>query len=76
MVPDLCESIDYAEVQGALFPRVAVCCNDIIVSNKWEILTRVVIACVYEDTHSLGESSDTRDVPVHGQNARPGMNIQ
>lgn len=24
-VPDLCESIDYAEVQGTLFPRVAVC---------------------------------------------------
>ena len=24
-VPDLCESIDYAEVQGVLFPRVAVC---------------------------------------------------
>ena len=23
-VPDLCESIDYAEVQGTLFPRVAV----------------------------------------------------
>lgn len=23
-VPDLCESIDYAEVQGVLFPRVAV----------------------------------------------------
>lgn len=24
VVPDLCESIDYAEVQGVLFPRVAV----------------------------------------------------
>jgi SCY1-like protein 2 len=23
-VPDLCETIDYAEVQGVLFPRVAV----------------------------------------------------
>lgn len=23
-VPDLCESIDYAEVQGVMFPRVAV----------------------------------------------------
>ena len=23
-MPDLCESIDYAEVQGVLFPRVAV----------------------------------------------------
>lgn len=23
-VPDLCESVDYAEVQGVLFPRVAV----------------------------------------------------
>lgn len=26
-VPDLCESIDYAEVQGVLFPRVAVSLN-------------------------------------------------
>lgn len=25
VVPELCESIDYAEVQGVLFPRVAVC---------------------------------------------------
>lgn len=25
IVPGLCESIDYAEVQGVLFPRVAVC---------------------------------------------------
>lgn len=24
VVPSLCESIDYAEVQGVLFPRVAV----------------------------------------------------
>lgn len=24
VVPELCESIDYAEVQGVLFPRVAV----------------------------------------------------
>lgn len=24
VVPDLCETIDYAEVQGTLFPRVAV----------------------------------------------------
>lgn len=24
VVPDLCETIDYAEVQGVLFPRVAV----------------------------------------------------
>lgn len=26
-VPDLCETIDYAEVQSVLFPRVAVCFN-------------------------------------------------
>ena len=25
VVPDLCETIDYAQVQGVLFPRVAVC---------------------------------------------------
>ena len=24
VIPDLCDSIDYAEVQGVLFPRVAV----------------------------------------------------
>ena len=24
VVPDLCETVDYAEVQGVLFPRVAV----------------------------------------------------
>lgn len=24
VIPDLCETIDYAEVQGVLFPRVAV----------------------------------------------------
>lgn len=27
-VPELCESIDYAEVQGVLFPRVAVCSSE------------------------------------------------
>jgi len=26
-VPDLCETIDYAEVSGVLFPRVAVRCE-------------------------------------------------
>lgn len=30
-VPDLCETIDYAEVQGVLFPRVAVRAINIII---------------------------------------------
>ncbi|KAG5645883.1 hypothetical protein DXG03_005030 [Asterophora parasitica] len=40
MVPDLCESIDYAEVQGVLFPRVA------LVFSKTRILTVKVATLV------------------------------
>jgi len=41
-VPDLCETIDYAEVQGVLFPRVAVRAI-ILSSSSFELNT----------THSL-----------------------
>jgi len=34
VVPGLCETIDYAEVQGVLFPRVAVCFPSIFSSPK------------------------------------------
>jgi hypothetical protein len=30
VVPDLCETIDYAEVSNVLFPRVAVSCEILI----------------------------------------------
>jgi SCY1-like protein 2 len=39
MVPGLCESIDYAEVQGVLFPRVAVCIIHYWISAMQEQLT-------------------------------------
>lgn len=34
VVPELCDTIDYAEVQGVLFPRVAVSVHITVVSSN------------------------------------------
>jgi SCY1-like protein 2 len=68
VVPGLCESIDYAEVQGVLFPRVAVglpICPTIISPT-------MMIARFYQNAHSVRESSHSRYILKHGQNARSG----
>ncbi|KAF9070376.1 kinase-like domain-containing protein [Rhodocollybia butyracea] len=56
MVPDLCESIDYAEVQGVLFPRVA------LVFTKTRILTVKVatLATFLAMVKTLDQSSLTQ----------------
>jgi hypothetical protein len=36
-VPDLCETIDYAEVQGVLFPRVEVLLPSFSFARRWFI---------------------------------------
>jgi hypothetical protein len=69
-VPDLCESIDYAEVQGVLFPRVAVRAN--ITSLIPPHLTQV-LACVYENASIDRQSGDPDNVPEHGEDLRPGV---
>ena len=65
VVPDLCETIDYAEVQGVLFPRVAV-------SPSWSTLflaetESVNIARLHEDTHLVRQGRNIGDLPSHGQ---------
>lgn len=44
-VPNLCETIDYAEVQGVLFPRVAVSIMFVVL----RLLFTVFAAGVYEN---------------------------
>lgn len=43
IVPDLCETIDYAEVQSVLFPRVAVCPS----SSSSQFLSCLKLRCLW-----------------------------
>ena len=51
-VPNLCETIDYAEVQGVLFPRVAVS----ILTVALEPLLNVFSDGVYENQDIVCQS--------------------
>ncbi|KAF9257777.1 kinase-like protein [Marasmius fiardii PR-910] len=54
MVPDLCETVDYAEVQGVLFPRVArVCTKTRILSVKIATLVTLLSMVKTLDQSSL-----------------------
>ncbi|KAL0567575.1 Protein kinase domain-containing protein ppk32 [Marasmius crinis-equi] len=54
MVPDLCETVDYAEVQGVLFPRVArVCSKTRILSVKVATLATLLAMVKTLDQTSL-----------------------
>jgi SCY1-like protein 2 len=48
-VPGLCETIDFAEVQGVLFPRVQVCQHASCVEVKPSILSLKV--GIHENAH-------------------------
>jgi hypothetical protein len=65
VVPGLCESIDYAEVQSVLFPRVAV---RFFIYRSHGRLTDDTIARFHENTHSVRESSYSRHFLKYGQN--------
>lgn len=66
VVPNLCETIDYAEVSGVLFPRVAVCLdlNTIIVE-----CTHVSVVSVYQDQTALGEGCHIGHLPEYGEDS-------
>lgn len=75
-VPQLCESIDYAEVQGVLFPRVAVRIILLHTSayalRKWySIVTST--ACIHEDTHIICKSGYPYHFPHDGEDPWPGL---
>jgi len=69
VVPDLCETIDYAEVQGVLFPRVAV---SILFSGTVRYLltlpTLVILARLHENEDFECESGHAFDLLDHGEN--------
>lgn len=66
VVPNLCETIDYAEVSGVLFPRVAVCpvLKAIIMER-----THVSIVGIYEDQTTIGEGCYTGHLPEYGEDS-------
>ena len=64
VVPGLCESIDYAEVQSVLFPRVAV---RFYMLFSWPC-TDDTIDRFHENTHSDRESSYSRHFLKYDQN--------
>lgn len=71
VVPDLCESIDYAEVQGVLFPRVAVSMLlSPIPTCLLDLPTLVVLARFHENEDFDCQSSDALDLPDHGEDPR------
>ena len=73
VVPDLCDTIDYAEVQGVLFPRVAVSPRSQSSSADAELIASVPFSAgIYKDKNPVGQGHDPADVPQHGQNPGPG----
>lgn len=76
VVPDLCETIDYAEVQGVLFPRVAVS-----IFGRLGYLQRIfnpafrtleILARFHKDKDPERESGNPFYLLGHGQNPRSG----
>jgi len=71
VVPGLCETIDYAEVQGVLFPRVAVC--KLFSSAGKGLLkhpTPVTLARFHKNEGFEREGGHTFDILDHGENPR------
>lgn len=64
VVPNLCETIDYAEVSGVLFPRVAVCLDLMIVMME---CTHVSIVGIYQDQTTLGEGCHIGHLLEYGE---------
>jgi hypothetical protein len=71
VVPDLCESIDYAEVQGVLFPRVAVSTPlSLALTCLLKLPILVALARFHENEGFDHQSCNAFDLPVHGENPR------
>jgi len=71
VVPDLCETIDYAEVQGVLFPRVAVSTLFLgTVKSLLTLSTPVTPARFHENEGFERESGHAFDLLDHGENPR------
>jgi len=71
VVPDLCETIDYAEVQGVLFPRVAVSAFSSRTAKSLLILsTLVTLARFHKNKDFECESGHAFDLLDHGENPR------
>lgn len=73
VVPDLCDTIDYAEVQGVLFPRVAV--RYLSQWSRSEALTILMdlSAGIHENKDLVSQSHDPANTSQHGQNIGSGM---
>lgn len=64
VVPNLCETIDYAEVQGVIFPRVAVGVSSV---NPSLFANKFASACVHQDTDLVSEGHDVRNFLSNGE---------
>ena len=70
VVPDLCETIDYAEVSNVLFPRVAVSC-EILIYEYCCTLHRTV--GIHQNENIDREGRYAGDVPQYGKDPRSGL---
>ena len=69
VVPDLCETIDYAEVQGVLFPRVAVSTlSSSSVKSLLMLSILVTSARFHKNEDFEREGGHAFDLPDHGEN--------
>ena len=69
-VPNLCETIDYAEVQGVLFPRVAVSYSYSFTPDK--TANKYAVARLHKNPHTLRQSCYTGHLFLYGQDSRSG----
>lgn len=67
-VPDLCETVDYAEVAGTLFPRVAV--SHVLSRLTLLSLTTLFAEGLHRDTDTVCQNRDPQHVSNDGQDAR------
>lgn len=70
MVPGLCETIDYNEVQSVLFPRVAVRSFPL---EEYLLLNSSGVACFHQNYHFERQSQHSSVFPQHGEDTGPGM---
>lgn len=62
-IPDLCDSVDYAEVSGVLFPKVCVC----LVSCDRIPISHFATGFVFNHSYPLSEGRNFKDVLRDGK---------
>lgn len=69
VVPDLCETIDYAEVQGVLFPRVAVSISlSLTPGYLLKLSTLIGLARFHKNEDFERQSGNPFDLLDYGEN--------